>query len=187
MTDTPGEDTATAHAVPHRDFEDFLAPGTTWVPEPEYVRVFQELTGELPMAGEAAWTQPGVTYPGFINFSRSDQPGHIRALLRTPNQTTVSVLDIPIEDFDQLMADAGLVRQAVESALTQIVEDKHRAQMDDLEPEADRSGGASAGDPLGQRDTRSEDELVRDADDAHDAKLRDLGGGTDPDNGRPLA
>lgn len=111
------------------------------------------------MAGEAAWTQPGVTYPGFINFSKSDQPGHIRVLLRTPNQTTVSVLDVPIEDFDQLMAGASMVRQAVESALTQIVEDKHRAQMADLEPTDDNRGcGASAGDPLGQRaDTDADD------------------------------
>lgn len=139
-----------------------MAPDVHWINEPEFVSVFQQLTGELPMAGEAAWTQPGVTYPGFINFSRSDQPGHIRALLRTPNQTTVSVLDIPIEDFDQLIASAQQVRQGVESELEQIVEDKHRAQMADLEPDFGEPGRSppTASDPLGQRAPDAEDDAA---------------------------
>lgn len=69
------------------------------------------------MPGEAAWTQPNTNYPGFINISRSETPGHLRVLLRTPHQSNVSTLDIPIEAYDQLIAGAAQVRQAVESEL----------------------------------------------------------------------
>ena len=60
---------------------------------------------------------------------------------------------------------------------------KHAVAPMVLNPNVPRGG-----DPLGQRaDARSAEELDRDADEATNAKLADLGGGTDPDNGRPLA
>lgn len=161
------------------------------------------------MPGEAAWTQPNTNYPGFVNVSKSDTPGHLRVIVRTPHQSNVSALDVPLEAWDQLMADAAMVRQAVEAELGEHVQrgftgkapepypqpEPERDVRDDLKETlrdavANGTGnGATADDPLGQRaDTRSEAELDRDADAATDGKVRDAGGiGTDPDNGRPVA
>jgi hypothetical protein len=241
----PGEDTVTAHGAPleypspHRtgnrpyipneadvSFQDFMDPSIDWVQEPDYVRVFRELTGEEPMAHEAAYTAPtGSGYPPFINIATADQDivqVTVRSAAEDGQVGTLARIHLHVDDWNRLIADAGRLAFPGKGADTAAARPEGAVHPYDGKPfptpndplcqrtdpalpddhpdnegyyarvrEPADSRGASAGDPLGQRasadlsgrhtdptDTRTEDELLLDSEDAHNARVADA---FDPD------
>lgn len=87
-------------------FRDFMDPGIDWVQEPDYIRVFQELTGEAPMTHQTGYTMPGGSLPAFINVATVGEDT-IQVTVRTESSQTPSRMCMPLIEWQQLVANVA--------------------------------------------------------------------------------
>jgi hypothetical protein len=109
-------------------FEDFMSPEVHWIEPEEFGRAFEELiNGEKPMPDaddtrfEAAHTSTANPFPAHINARRGEVPGTVRITIRSACQVdgsdlvggTSGNIEMDLQDFDQWIADAQRLRQAL--------------------------------------------------------------------------
>lgn len=118
---------ATGRLVSMTTFADHMRPDVRWIEPEEYGTAFEELIneGETSMVGkEAAFTQPGESYPGFINATLGldemvitiraagivGPPGQDDAEQQVTMPGAMAQLRIPLADWDEFVAQAQRVR-----------------------------------------------------------------------------